>query len=84
MRFGGEELAVFVHCADRAEAASLAERIRHTVEHFEFCGKTGYISVTLSGGVAYHAVGNTLDALFARADKRLYEAKELGRNRIRD
>jgi len=84
VRFGGEELAVFVHCADRAEAASLAERIRHTVEHFEFCGKTGYISVTLSGGVAYHAVGNTLDALFARADKKLYEAKELGRNRIWD
>ncbi len=84
VRFGGEELAVFVRCADLSEAASLAERIRHSVEQSEFQTKTGSVSVTLSGGVAYHAVGETLDALFARADKKLYEAKELGRNRIRD
>jgi diguanylate cyclase (GGDEF)-like protein len=84
VRFGGEELAVFVHCADPAEAVALAERIRHSVEQSEFRSKAGRIPVTLSGGVAYHAVGETLDALFARADKKLYEAKELGRNRIRD
>jgi diguanylate cyclase (GGDEF)-like protein len=84
VRFGGEELAVFVRCADVAEAAALAERIRHRVEQTEFQSKTGRMPVTLSGGVAYHAVGETLDALFARADKKLYEAKELGRNRIRD
>jgi diguanylate cyclase (GGDEF)-like protein len=83
VRFGGEELAVFVHCADAAQAAALAERIRHSVEQSEFRSKTGRIPVTLSGGVAYHTVGETLDALFARADKKLYEAKELGRNRIR-
>ena len=84
VRFGGEELAVFVHCADAAEAAALAERIRHSVEQFEFRSKIGRVPVTLSGGVAYHAAGETLDALFARADQKLYEAKELGRNRIRD
>lgn len=84
VRFGGEELAVFLRCADQAEAVAFAERIRHSVEHAEFKTKTGRIPVTLSGGVAYHAVGETTDALFARADKKLYEAKELGRNRIRD
>ena len=84
VRFGGEELAVFVRCVDLTEAAALAERIRHSVEEFEFRSKTGRVPVTLSGGVAHHAVGETLDALFARADKKLYEAKELGRNRIRD
>lgn len=82
VRFGGEELAVFVRCADQAEAVALAERIRHSVEQSEFQSKTGRMAVTLSGGVAYHAAGETLDALFARADKKLYEAKELGRNRI--
>lgn len=84
VRFGGEELAVFVHCADLAEAAALAERIRHTAEQSEFRSKAGRIPVTLSGGVAYHAVGETLDSLFARADRKLYEAKEGGRNRIRN
>lgn len=83
VRFGGEELAVFLHCANAAEAAVFAERIRHSVEQTEFRGMTGRIPVTLSGGVGYHAVGETLDALFARADNKLYEAKELGRNRIR-
>ncbi len=84
VRFGGEELAVFVRCADLAVAAAFAERVRHSVEQTEFQSKAGRMPVTLSGGVAYHAVGETLDALFARADKKLYEAKELGRNRIRD
>jgi diguanylate cyclase (GGDEF)-like protein len=84
VRFGGEELAVFVRCADAAEAAAFAERIRHGVEQSEFQSKAGRMPVTLSGGVAYHAAGETLDALFARADKKLYEAKELGRNRIKD
>jgi diguanylate cyclase (GGDEF)-like protein len=84
VRFGGEELAVFVHCADAAEAVAFAERIRYSVEQSEFQSKTGRIPVALSGGVAYHGAGETLDALFARADKKLYEAKELGRNRIRD
>jgi len=83
VRFGGEELAIFVHCADATAAASLAERVRRNVEQSEFQSKTGRIPVTLSGGVAYHAAGEMLDALFARADKKLYEAKELGRNRIR-
>lgn len=84
VRFGGEELAVFVRCSDQAETVAFAERIRHSVEQSEFQSKSGRMPVTLSGGVAYHAAGETLDALFARADKKLYEAKELGRNRIRD
>jgi diguanylate cyclase (GGDEF)-like protein len=84
VRFGGEELAVFVRCAGQAEAVAFAERIRHSVEQSEVRSKTGRMPVTVSGGVAYHAAGESLDALFTRADKKLYEAKELGRNRIRD
>jgi len=84
VRFGGEELALFVHCAGAAEAVALAERIRRSVEQSEFCSQNQRISVTLSGGVAYHAAQETLDSLFARADQKLYEAKERGRNQIRD
>lgn len=82
VRFGGEELAVFVRCAELGVAVALAERIRRGVEQTEFQSKSGRMPVSLSGGVAYHAVGEALDALFARADKKLYEAKEAGRNRI--
>jgi diguanylate cyclase (GGDEF)-like protein len=82
VRFGGEEIAVFVRCANLAEGAALAERIRQRVEQTEFPAPSGRMPVTLSGGVAYHAAGETLDALFARADAKLYEAKDTGRNRI--
>jgi diguanylate cyclase (GGDEF)-like protein len=82
VRFGGEEIAVFARCANLAEATALAERIRQRVVQTEFAASTVRMPVTLSGGVAYHEAGETLDALFARADAKLYEAKKLGRNRI--
>ncbi len=85
VRFGGEELAVFVHCADKGEAMALAERIRLDVEQREFViPGGGPIHITLSAGVAFHEVSEPLDALFARADERLYAAKAQGRNRICD
>lgn len=83
VRFSGEELAVFVACADPAVVTALAERIRHRVEKFEFTGKASQISITVSGGVAFHQVKETIDDVFMRAGTKLREAKELGRNRIR-
>jgi len=83
VRFGGEEIAVFVQGADLAETLALAERIRQSVGQFMFQSKGQVIPVTLSGGVAIHTVGESLDALFSRADEKLYEAKERGRNQIR-
>jgi len=82
VRFGGEELALFVRCTEPAQALAMAERVRLSVQQFEFCSQVGRIPVTLSGGLAYHTADETLDTLFARADKHLYEAKEGGRNRI--
>jgi diguanylate cyclase (GGDEF)-like protein len=83
VRFSGEELAVFVACADPAVVTALAERIRHRVEKFAFAGKASQISITVSGGVAFHQVKETIDDVFMRAGAKLREAKELGRNRIR-
>ncbi|TAL87828.1 MAG: GGDEF domain-containing protein, partial [Candidimonas sp.] len=82
VRYGGEELAVFMRCSGLPAAVDLAERIRRSVEQFKFRGNNADLSVTLSGGVAYHMAGESLDVLFARADKMLYEAKRLGRNRV--
>jgi len=39
------------------------------------------ISVTISGGVSSHKVGETLEMLTKRADLLLYKAKKEGRNR---
>jgi len=84
VRFGGEELALFVRCIDSAAALTLAERIRRAVEEFQFSSNGVRIPVTISGGVAFHIAGEALDTLFARADQKLYQAKEGGRNQVRD
>ncbi len=40
------------------------------------------LSVTISGGVAQAAEGDTQDTLLARADSALYQAKSAGRNQV--
>lgn len=72
-RLGGEEFAAFLPETDRAGAVAIAERIRSAAEG------TG---VTVSVGVAEWQQGMSLDSLYARADKLLYEAKQAGRNRV--
>jgi diguanylate cyclase (GGDEF)-like protein len=66
-------------------AHDVAERIRKAVQaaHVEFDGKA--IPVTVSLGVAERAAGSTdlAEALYERADARLYAAKSAGRNCVR-
>lgn len=78
-RVGGEELLLILPGTDEAEAAGLAERVRRRVAG----SRPGGIPVTVSAGVAA-GFGQALvyDRLFERADERLYEAKNSGRNRV--
>lgn len=82
VRFGGEELAVFVRFAETSEVMTLAERVRSILEESGVQTAAGHIKVTASAGIAFHKAGENSDSLFARADAKLYEAKKLGRNRI--
>lgn len=83
-RLGGEEFAVLLPNTNRAGAALLAERIRAAVER-EPCPVRGVpVAVTASAGVASYSVDSpeSLDQLVEVADRRLYLAKQGGRNRI--
>jgi diguanylate cyclase (GGDEF)-like protein len=73
-RYGGEEFVVVMPQTDLEGAAMFAERLRRKVE--------GQMSITVSGGVAQAAEGDTQDTLVARADGALYQAKSAGRNQI--
>ena len=42
--------------------------------------RAGPIRVTISIGVAFHRTAHSLDEVLSRADTRLYEAKQAGRN----
>ncbi|NMF59486.1 CHASE2 domain-containing protein [Pseudanabaena yagii] len=83
-RYGGEEFAVVLPDADFEAALSVAERIVMNVRSLNIPHKSSKTSniVTLSCGIATMTVedGSSLDLLI-RADRALYKAKELGRDR---
>ncbi|WP_153109553.1 sensor domain-containing diguanylate cyclase [Propionivibrio limicola] len=80
IRFGGEEFIVFTP-ADGPTALAFAERVRQAVEDMRFDLEGAALRATISGGVASHRRGESLDDFMHRADQLLYEAKRSGRNR---
>jgi diguanylate cyclase (GGDEF)-like protein len=83
-RYGGEEFAVILVEAPRDGALLMAERLRGLVEKqtFEFEGKTYPVTISLGVASTTGADGATADELIRRADEKLYEAKNGGRNRV--
>jgi len=82
-RVGGEEFALLLAVADDSQAAARAERLRRYLAGVVLDTPRGPLSVTVSIGVsALTADCDSLDALLAQADDRLYTAKRGGRNRV--
>ncbi|GLB58527.1 sensor domain-containing diguanylate cyclase [Cytobacillus sp. NCCP-133] len=77
-RWGGEELAVYLPGVSLAGGKVIAERLVNRV--FE-CSNP---QVTISCGVSYWNRGrkDTYPALFKRADRALYSAKQSGKNKV--
>jgi diguanylate cyclase (GGDEF)-like protein len=77
-RFGGEEFVVLLPETSLSDALAVAQRIRAA------CAMAGPgQACTVSIGVTTnHTHGDTIDALIARADKAMYQAKANGRNRV--
>jgi diguanylate cyclase (GGDEF)-like protein/putative nucleotidyltransferase with HDIG domain len=83
-RYGGEEFALLVPGAGPAELAAIAERIRHHVSGSPVAVPCGtFVVVTVSvGAVSYPHHGQNPADLVAAADRALYRAKALGRDRV--
>lgn len=79
-RYSGEKFMLVLPEADIRFTTHLAERIRQTVEVTRFLLDEEEIQVTVSCAVL-EAVESTCEALFARVDATLREAKRYGRNR---
>jgi len=78
-RWGGEEFLVVLPETSHAGALLCAEKIRAKVETV---GQRVGFTVTISGGVYQPGPGESINDLLTRADARLYEAKNKGRNRV--
>ncbi|MCM8813083.1 MAG: sensor domain-containing diguanylate cyclase [Candidatus Omnitrophica bacterium] len=84
-RYGGEEFAVILPETNKEKAHASAERIRYTVEHtpFIFSKNEPPSRVTVSIGVASFPQDTTAKEFLVKyADKALYAAKSIGRNRV--
>ncbi|HMQ34287.1 MAG TPA: GGDEF domain-containing protein, partial [Chloroflexaceae bacterium] len=80
-RYGGEEFLVLTPDTALDEAAALAERIRAAVEQYPWHSIHPQLRLTISLGVA-EAAALGPEALVEEADRRLYLAKQEGRNRV--
>lgn len=81
-RIGGEEFVLLLHGADLTGALELAERVRVAVAATPVVAGDRRLAVTASLGCAVLAPGEAPEALVARADARLYDAKRGGRDRV--
>jgi diguanylate cyclase (GGDEF)-like protein len=84
-RYGGEEFVALLYGATLDEAGRFAEAVREAIEQQPFLGgeKQPQGCVTISAGVATYPLDAThAETLLEEADRRLYRAKEGGRNRV--
>lgn len=81
-RAGGEEFFVLLRDCDLDEASAMAESIRRRIENSLFSESGVVLTYRVSIGVAALEPDETVSSALMRADKALYQAKKVGRNRV--
>jgi diguanylate cyclase (GGDEF)-like protein len=83
-RYGGDEFIVFLSETPPQGAIIVAERIRDAMASTPLdVGGGKLVTCTVSIGIAsFPEDGNNIDAITARADRAMYQAKRDGRNRV--
>jgi diguanylate cyclase (GGDEF)-like protein len=83
-RYGGEEFAVILPGTPASSLAGVGERLRQIIAMRPFMVDDQPIEITVSaGGATFPDDASDAQGLVDEADRRLYAAKEAGRNRIR-
>jgi diguanylate cyclase (GGDEF)-like protein len=85
-RFGGEEFVLVLPETDEAAARKLAERCRDLIRTEQIPHQSSPISstltVSLGVGTAIPGLADELLPFIDAVDKRLYQAKQQGRDRV--
>ncbi|MGQ0648515.1 MAG: diguanylate cyclase [Gemmatimonadaceae bacterium] len=83
-RYGGEEFVVLLRETDMHQAMERVEQMRQAIQSdAHVIGGARPVYITVSAGVStWPSDGSTVSDLVATADRRMFEAKEAGRNRV--
>ena len=82
-RLGGEEFGILLPQTDDRAAAAAIERLLRTIRQSVVVFNGHAIRYTVSaGGTSFSISDRTIDDVFARADRALYQAKENGRDHL--
>ncbi len=81
-RLGGEEFGVIVSGGDVEERLERIDSVKAQIARSPIAADGCNIAITISAGIADLVPGRQKEAVFASADKALYLAKALGRNRV--
>lgn len=81
-RYGGEEFLAVLPGSSPELALNLVERVRRAVAGYDWCSIAAGLDVRVSAGLTGYVAGDTAASLTSRADRALYQAKSLGRDRV--
>jgi diguanylate cyclase (GGDEF)-like protein len=82
-RYGGEEFVIVMPGVSEATVNKCAEDIRFRFEESRIVFENHEIQATISMGAAIYPLhGSSVDEVFVRADRAMYQAKRYGRNRV--
>ncbi len=79
-RWGGEEFLIILPETPKDEAIKIAEKLRRKIEKYKF---DKIDRLTCSFGVTDFQENDTAETIMIKVDKKLYLAKETGRNRVK-
>jgi diguanylate cyclase (GGDEF)-like protein len=82
-RYGGEEFLLCFAETDAVTVTDICEQLRHAVAGADWSSISPDIKVSLSAGVAEMRAGLGRSDLVNAADRKLYEAKDAGRNLVK-
>ncbi len=81
-RWGGEEFCLFLPGSDRAGTLCIGRRLRDAIRRIRLAGPWAHVRVTASIGVYSGTEQYDFERAVDAADRSMYQAKALGRNRV--
>ena len=79
-RIGGEEFVLIYPDSDASQANLLVEKLRQSIADIKMHFKKKPLRLTVSAGITESRTGDTVESIYERADKALYQAKNSGRD----